>query len=34
MSMAADILGVLPPDFQDMKGLVRASHAGNSPAMT
>ena len=28
MSMAADILGVLLPDFQDMKGLVRASYAG------
>ena len=28
MSMAADILGVLLPDFQDMNGLVRASYAG------
>ena len=26
MSMAADILGVLLPDFQDMNGLVRASY--------
>ena len=26
--MAADILGVLLPDFQDMNGLVRASYAG------
>ncbi len=34
MSMAADILGVLLPDFQDMKGLVRASLPENSPAMT
>ena len=28
MSMAADILGVLLPDFQDMNELVRASYAG------
>lgn len=28
MSMAADILGALLPDFQDMNGLVRASYAG------
>ena len=28
MSMVADILGVLLPDFQDMNGLVRASYAG------
>ena len=36
MSMAADILGVLLPDFQDMNGLVRASYAGKfaSDALT
>ena len=28
MSMAADILGVLLPDFQEMNELVRASYAG------